>query len=51
MIMKEYDLIFSDYAFGKHKGYGTKLHIEAIKRYKATPIHRKSFKPITKMLE
>ena len=50
MIMKEYDLIFSDYAFGKHKGYGTKLHIEAIKRYKATPIHRKSFKIVKSYL-
>ena len=44
--MIEYEKIFPEYGFAKHKGYGTKFHIEAIKRYKSSPIHRKSFKPI-----
>jgi len=35
---------FPKYGFEKHKGYGTKEHIEMIKRYGYTPIHRKSFK-------
>jgi len=43
-LMKEYDKIFSEYGFSKHKGYGTKLHIKMIKKIKSSPIHRKSFK-------
>jgi len=43
-IMKQYDIIFPEYKFSKHKGYGTKYHIETIELLKSTPIHRKSFK-------
>jgi len=46
-IMVEYDKIFPEYGFAKHKGYGTKQHFEAIYKFKATPIHRKSFKPVS----
>ena len=35
---------FPEYGFEKHKGYGTKLHIEMIKKYGHCEIHRKSFK-------
>ncbi len=45
-IMLEYDKVFPEYGFAKHKGYGTKLHLNAIIQNKATAIHRKSFKPI-----
>ena len=41
--MMDYDTIFPEYGFAKHKGYGTKEHIEAIQKYGPTPIHRKSF--------
>ena len=41
--MKEYAKIYPEYAFEKHKGYGTKLHIEAIKKYGLCKIHRKTF--------
>lgn len=34
---------YPNYFFEKHKGYGTKLHIEMIKRHGTCPIHRKSF--------
>lgn len=34
---------YPQYGFEKHKGYGTKAHIEALKTYGACPIHRKSF--------
>ena len=39
----EYDAIYPSYGFAKHKGYGTKVHIEAIKAHGVTPIHRPSF--------
>lgn len=42
-IMTEYDSLYPEYGFAKHKGYGTKAHIEAIKEYGACPIHRKTF--------
>lgn len=42
-IMRQWDEIYPQYGFSKHKGYGTKMHIEAIKEYGLCPIHRKSF--------
>ena len=49
-IMKEYDKIFYEYGFEKNSGYGTKIHMDALKKYRATPIHRKSFKPVSNAL-
>ncbi|MBP5444985.1 MAG: ribonuclease HII [Acholeplasmatales bacterium] len=48
--MDEMDLKYPNYGFKKHKGYPTKDHIEAIKKYGITEIHRKTFKPIKTML-
>mgnify|MGYP001099316189 CR=1 FL=1 len=45
-IMINYDKVFPLYDFASHKGYGSQKHIELIKKYFATPIHRQSFKPI-----
>ena len=42
-IMREWDKVYPEYGFEKHKGYGTSAHIEAIKKYGLCPIHRKSF--------
>ena len=42
-IMREWDKIYPEYGFAGHKGYGTAKHIEAIKKYGLTPIHRKTF--------
>lgn len=42
-LLIEYDKKYPEYGFAKHKGYGTKAHIEAIKKYGLTPIHRASF--------
>ncbi|GFI28198.1 ribonuclease HII [Lachnospiraceae bacterium] len=42
-LMEEYDSILPEYGFASNKGYGTKAHIEALKAYGPTPIHRKSF--------
>lgn len=38
-----FDKEYPQYGFAKHKGYGTKIHIEAIKTFGVTPIHRRSF--------
>ena len=42
-MIKEYGEIYPEYGFNSHKGYGTKEHYEALKKYGLTPIHRKSF--------
>lgn len=39
----EFDKEYPDYGFAKHKGYGTKVHMEAIRKYGPCPIHRPSF--------
>ena len=42
-IMREWDTIYPQYGFAQHKGYGTKMHMQAIREYGLTPIHRRSF--------
>lgn len=42
-MMCEYDRVFPQYGFAANKGYGSAAHIEALKKYGPTPIHRKSF--------
>lgn len=42
-LMLNYHKIYPEYGFDKNKGYGTKEHILAIKKYGPCPIHRKSF--------
>ncbi len=42
-IMEEYDKTYPEYGFAGHKGYGSAAHIEAIKTYGPSPIHRKTF--------
>ena len=42
-IMRQWDELYPEYGFVKHKGYGTKMHIEAIKKYGACPLHRRTF--------
>ena len=49
-IMKQYDIIFPEYGFAKHKGYGTKQHINLIYSFKASPVHRKTFNPVSNYL-
>jgi len=46
-MMRKYDIVLPEYGFAKHKGYGTKQHIEAIVTSKASPIHRQSFNPVS----
>ena len=40
------DPVFPNFEFNKNKGYGTKLHLEALKKYSPTLIHRISFAPV-----
>ncbi len=42
-MMVEYEQLFPEYGFGKHKGYGTAAHIQALKEHGPCPIHRRSF--------
>lgn len=42
-MMTEYDKIYPQYGFAKHKGYGTALHIEALHKHGPCPIHRRTF--------
>lgn len=42
-MMAEYDTLFPEYGFGKHKGYGTAAHIQALKDHGPCPIHRRTF--------
>lgn len=42
-IMRQWDEVYPQYGFAKHKGYGTAAHIQTIKEYGICPLHRKSF--------
>ena len=42
-LMKDYDKLMPEYGFAKHKGYGSAAHMEAIRKFGSSPIHRQSF--------
>ena len=48
-MMVAFDEQYPGYGFAEHKGYGTKKHLEALKRLGATPLHRKSFRPVAEL--
>jgi len=43
-IMREHAEVFRGYGFGQNKGYGTKQHVEAIRKRGRSKLHRKSFR-------
>ena len=45
-LMCELDLQYPGYGFAAHKGYGTRLHLQALARLGPCPIHRLSFRPL-----
>ncbi len=49
-LMKAYAREFPGYGLERHMGYGTKMHIEALKKQGVTLIHRKSFKPVSQLV-
>jgi ribonuclease HII len=50
-LMKELALKYPGYGFEKNAGYGTKDHIEGLKKFGVTPEHRQSYKPIKEFLQ
>lgn len=50
-LLKKYDEIYPGYGFASNAGYGTKEHLEGIKKHGVTPIHRKSFSPIKEYID
>jgi len=42
-LMREYDSLFPEYGFAENKGYGSASHMEALRKYGMTPVHRRSF--------
>ena len=42
-LMEEYDAQYPQYGFAVHKGYGTKRHYEALRKFGPSPIHRRTF--------
>ncbi len=49
-IMLEQDKIYPQYGFASHKGYGTRAHIAALRRYGPCKIHRFSFRPVREVV-
>jgi ribonuclease HII len=48
--MHDYELLYPQYGFRLHHGYGTALHFQKLEEFKPCPIHRKSYKPIKRLL-
>ena len=50
-LMEEYDKLYPGYGFAEHKGYGTAMHLEALKNLGPCEIHRKTFRPVREIIE
>jgi ribonuclease HII len=48
--MEALDARYPGYGFARHKGYTTREHVRALRRLGATPIHRRSFRPVCDVL-
>ena len=49
-LMVEMDKAYPEYKFAHHKGYGTPEHLECLRRFGPSPIHRCSFQPVRDMM-
>lgn len=49
--LKRLHVLYPQYAFDQHKGYGTALHLARLKQYGPSPVHRRSFAPVRACLE
>ena len=45
-MMEEFDALYPEYGFASNKGYGSRSHAAALRRYGPCPIHRRSFRPV-----
>ena len=46
-MMVKFDRTYPEYGFANHKGYGCASHLEALRRFGPSPIHRRSFQPVS----
>jgi len=44
--MEEWDAVYPQYGLARHKGYATPDHLEALRQFGPTPLHRHSFAPV-----
>lgn len=49
-LMRSYDAIYPGYGFDSNAGYGTKQHLDGLRAYGVTPIHRQTFEPVPEFL-
>ena len=42
-LMVQYDTVYPEYGFASNKGYGAQAHLEALRKFGPTPVHRKTF--------
>jgi ribonuclease HII len=49
-LMRSYDLAHPGYGWASNKGYGSAAHLEALRQLGPTPIHRRSFAPVSQMI-
>jgi len=50
-IMSNYDKLYDNYGFKRHKGYGTPQHHKALKKFGPCPIHRISYRPVQELVK
>lgn len=48
-LMRSYDLAYPGYGWASNKGYGSALHMQALRQLGATPLHRRSFAPVAQL--
>ena len=48
---EQFDRVYPQYGFAAHKGYGTAAHLHALSTHGATPEHRRSFAPVTHVIQ
>lgn len=49
-LMVDFDKKYPGYGFAEHKGYGTREHLNCLRRFGPSPIHRCSFQPVREMM-
>lgn len=50
-VMMQLHTLYPQYGFNRHKGYPTAYHLQQLEKYGVSPVHRRSYAPVRKMLE